>query len=537
MDRVTRAGVGAALALGLLASSQRVSVAAPDPVDSPEGEAAPGAVVIGSKNFTESRLLAEIMAQLIESNLGLEVVRRTNLGGTALVFAALQSGEIDLYPEYTGTGWSVLLRRSDKVQDPLRAYVTVQREFESRFGLEWLSPFGFNNSYALAMTAERAEQLGIRSISDLLPHAAELRAGVSHEFLERADGFPGLLQVYGLELAELRGIEHGLAYSALESGQIDLTDTYTTDGKLLRYDLRLLQDDRAFFPPYDCAPIVRAATLARHPRLRSLFARLAFRIDDASMRRLNAQVEEGGGAFEATARAFLEAESLLAAAPQRGNQSASIRAGSPWELRQLLPHALRHLALTAVSVCMAIGVAVPLGIALTRRRALAPAVLGAAGVVQTVPSLALLALMIYVPGLGLGARSAIAALFLYALLPITRNTFAGIRAVDPDTIDAARGLGLSDFQLLTRVQLPLASATILAGVRTAAVIAVGMATLAAFVGAGGLGDFIMTGLQLNDTSLVLAGAVPAAVLALLIDGLMAVAERWLVPKPLRARAQ
>lgn len=533
MDRALPTRVTTLLVLiSLLVLAPASSRGAPERGNAAAAAPVPGVVVVGSKNFTESRLLAEIMAQLIEDSLGLRVVRRTNLGGTALVFAALKRGEIDVYPEYTGTAWSVLLSRSERVHSSLRAYLAVQREFNQQFELHWLPPFGFNNSYALAMSEARASQLGVQTISELLPHGAELRAGVSHEFLERPDGFRGLLQAYGLQLGQLRGMEHGLAYAALDSGGIDLTDTYTTDGKLLRYSLRLLKDDRAFFPPYDCAPVARAATLQKYPQLEGILSRLAFRIDNPTMRRLNAQVEEAGGDFEATARAFLASERLLT---EPGPTAETATAASQWAIGKLAPHTLRHLLLTAISTIMAIVVAVPLGIFLTRHRALAPAALGAVGVLQTVPSLALLALLLYVPGLGLGVRSAIAALFLYALLPIVRNTFAGIRSVDPDVVEAARGLGLDDFQLLVRVQLPLASGTILAGIRTAAVIGVGMATLAAFVGAGGLGDLILTGLQLNDTSLVLSGAIPAALLALGVDGLMAVVERWFVPRSLRAQ--
>ena len=190
---------------------------------------------------------------------------------------------------------------------------------------------------------------------------------------------------------------------------------------------------------------------------------------------------------------------------------------------------LRHLFLTAVAVVLAIAIAVPLGIVLTRREALAGPVLGAAGVIQTVPGLALLAFMIPLPGLGLGARSAITALFLYALLPIVRNTYAGIKEVDPDVVEAALGMGLYDRQILWRIELPLAMRTIMAGIRTSTVISIGVATLAAFIGAGGLGDPIVTGLQLNDTHLILSGAIPAALLAVAVDFALGRLERVLTP--------
>ena len=191
---------------------------------------------------------------------------------------------------------------------------------------------------------------------------------------------------------------------------------------------------------------------------------------------------------------------------------------------------LQHLQLSGLAVLLAILLAVPLGIAASRLPLLRRLSLGAAGVIQTVPSLALLAFMIPLPGLGLGARSAIAALVLYAVLPILRNTYTGIVEVDPDLLEAAEGMGLRPRQILTRVQLPLAVRTIMAGVRTAAVISVGVATLAAFIGAGGLGEPIVTGLELNDTDLILSGAAPAALLAVLVDLALGLLERALAPR-------
>ncbi len=492
-------------------------------------------IVIGSKGFTESRVLAEIMAQMIEAHTDLEVEQRSGLGGTKIVFAALRSGEIDIYPEYTGTGWTVMLKRTESLRSPLRAFLEVQREFEQQYRLRWLAPFGFSNSYALAMSLQKAKALKITRISDLLAHQDKLRAGVSHEFLQRGDGFPGLKAAYGLALGEVNGMEHGLAYKAIRTGQIDIVDAYTTDGKLLVYDVRVLEDDRQAFPPYDAAPLVRVDTLESHPELATVLSRLAFRLDAAEMRRLNHEAEKRGGAFADVAREFLVSASLLdepaAAAPE------PVQTGFPaylWQHRQDIgKRVLEHLLLTALAVFLAIGVGVPLGITLTRHTSAAPAVLGAAGVVQTIPGLAMLAFMIPVPGLGLGMRSAVAALFLYALLPIVRNTFTGIREVDPDLTEAARAMGLTPHQILTRVELPLALRTVMAGIRTSTVITIGVATLAAFVGAGGLGDPIVTGLQLDDIFLILSGALPAAALAVVVDSGLGQLEKRLAPPGLR----
>jgi osmoprotectant transport system permease protein len=487
-------------------------------------------LVIGSKNFTENRLLGEMMAQLVEAELGIEVERRVNLGGTKVVFSALTSGEIDLYAEYTGTGWSVHLRREERVADPLRTFLEVSREFGERFDVVWLDPFGFENSYALAMDEATAQRLGVRTISDLLPHQAELSAGVSHEFLNRVDGFPGLIEAYGLKLGDVRGMEHGLAYEAIRTGRVDIVDTWTTDGKLLRYDIRILEDDRGFFPPYDAAPIARRDALERFPDLRGVLRQLAFRLDDATMRRLNFAVEEQGGAFEDVAHDALAELGLVNPAIEVA--PAKERSGFLtffWQRRAETLHLVEeHLWLTLAAVGLAILFAVPLGLALTRWDAAAGPVLSAAGVIQTVPSLALLAFMI--PLLGLGAKAAITALFLYALLPIVRNTHTGVKEVDDDLLEAARGMGLRDGQILWRIELPLATRTIMAGIRTSTVISIGVATLAAFIGAGGLGDPIVTGLQLNDTYLIFSGAIPAALLAVVADALLGWLERWLAPR-------
>lgn len=497
--------------------------------------AQPGKLRVGAKNFTESGVLAELMAQMIEAHTSLEVERRSSLGGTMICWTALTSGQIDLYAEYTGTAWATILQEPGSIRDPLRAFFQVRRRCREEYAVEWLEPFGLDNTYALAMAEERAEELGIRRISDLVRHQAKLTAGFGIEFGNRADGYPGLQRAYGLNL-RVKTLEHGLAYQAIASGAIDLMDAYSTDGKLLRYRLRVLEDDRHFFPPYHAAPVVRREILDAHPEIEAVLARLAFRLPDVKAQALNYVVEAEGVAIRAAARAFLEMEGLVegeedfAAAARRAIQRVLADRPEPGERRaprstffglagrqagKLIRLVFEHLGLTLTSVLLAAVLAIPLGIAITRRPHLRRLALGAAGIVQTIPSLALLALMI--PLLGLDVRAAIAALVLYATLPILRNTYTGIKEVDPDLVDAARGLGMRPREILVRVQLPLAMPTIMAGVRTSTVIGVGVATLAAFIGAGGLGEPIVEGLYLNDSNLILLGAIPAAILAVVTD--------------------
>jgi osmoprotectant transport system permease protein len=490
------------------------------------------AVRIGSKAFTESRVLCEVMAQIIEARTGLEVERRQGLGGTQIVFAALKKGDIDVYPEYTGTGLAVMLEHKGKVGSALQAFHLAERGFAERFQMVWLAPFGFNNTYALAMSRSAAERLGISRLSDLVAHQGSLRAGMTHEFIEREDGYPAIAAAYGLALGDLRGMEHGLAYEALERGKIDLVDAYSTDGKLLRYDVRVLEDDRRAFPPYDGAPLARADLFERHPEVRGALEAVAFRIDEAKMRQMNHDAEERGGAFAEVAREFLVAEGLLAAAEVATVPPRPGFAGYLYQARAVIgQRVLEHLGLVALAVLLAAALGVPLGILLAQNERLAPTILGAAGVVQTIPGLALLALLI--PLLGLGMRSAVVALFLYALLPIVRNAYTGIREVDAELVEAARAMGLTERQVLRHVQLPLAARTVMAGVRTSAVISIGVATLAAFIGAGGLGDLIVTGLQLDDPFMILSGALPAALLAVLADLGLARLEQRVVPRGVR----
>lgn len=490
-------------------------------------------VVVGSKNFEESRLLAEMVARLLEERAGLEVERRFNLAGTQVCFEALRTGAIDLYPEYTGTGLVSLLGEP-ATADAAATLNRVRRVFLERWDLWWLAPLGFENAYEIAVRGPVARELGLSTISDLASRAAGLSAGFGFEFVERPDGLPGLRAAYGLELATVRPLQQALKYEAAAAGRIDVLDVYTTDGRLLREDLVVLEDDRGFFPSYQAAVLVRGELLRRRPEVAPTLALLAGALDERTMRRLNLRLQEGGESPQRVAADALAAIGLVG-----GAADATAAGGSPrgfwsylWSERAALGRrTAEHLRLVAVALGLGLLLAVPLGLALERRRRVAEPVIRAVGVTQTIPSIALLAFMI--PLLGVGALPAVVALWIYSLFPILRNTYTGVRDADPEAVDSATALGMSPRQVLLWVRLPLASPVILAGVRTAAVITVGTATLAAFIGAGGLGEPIVTGLQLADTRLILSGALPAAVLAVLVDLLLAVVERRLTPAGLR----
>jgi osmoprotectant transport system permease protein len=348
----------------------------------------------------------------------------------------------------------------------------------------------------------------------------------------REDGLPGLQRTYGLRFREVRQMQQALQYEAAAAGRIDCLDVYTTDGRLAVHDLVVLEDDRGFFPPYEAAALVRGATLARHPELGATLGLLANALDAPTMRELNRRVETRGEKLERVAGAALADLGLVA--PSGAGAGVAARRSLPgymWaERRALAARTVEHLTLCALGLGLGILVALPLGLWLEGRRRVAEPLIRLVGVSQTVPSLALLAFL--VPFLGIGARPAIAALWLYAIFPILRNTYTGLRDAAPAAVQAATALGMTRGQVLRLVRLPLASPVILAGVRTAAVVTVGTATLAAFIGAGGLGEPIVTGVQAVDGIVILSGALPAAALALAVDAGLGRLERRLRPRGL-----
>jgi osmoprotectant transport system permease protein len=464
-------------------------------------------VVVGSKRFTESYVLGEIVRQVL-ADAGVPAEHRQGLGNTAVMEQALATGGIAVYPEYTGTIVRELLKQEGSPSlEQLNAWLAPK-------GLKAAVPLGFNNSYALAMREADAQRLGIATISDLARSKAPLRLGLSHEFLVRADGWGALQRAYGLPFTPGSGLDHGLAYQALAAGQVDLVDAYGTDAQIDRLRLRVLRDDRNFFPRYDAVLLMRA-NLDERP----LAAALANRIDDATMRKLNAQVEIDGRSFADVARAFLAGGKPGAPAAAQGFLDRLLAPDLPRLLRE-------HLTLVFASLAIAMAIGLPLGVLAHRRPGLSGVLMAAVGVVQTVPSLALLAFLIAIVGT-IGFLPALLALSVYALLPIVRNTHAGLSALPAGMRQAGLALGLRDAQVLRTIELPLAAPAIFAGIKTAAVWNVGMATVATFIGAGGLGERIVAGLAVNDTAFMLAGAVPAALLALLTQWLFDGVERWL----------
>ena len=472
------------------------------------------AVVVGSKNFGESYLLAEIAAQVLEAQ-GYTVTRQFGLGGTLICYEALKNGEIDLYPEYTGTLSQAVLNLPG---NPTRQQINQALQVD---GLELLSEYGFNNTYAIVVRDAQAAALGLERIGDL--QGTQLAFAFSHEFLRREDGWPGLAQRYGLS-QPVTGIEHALAYQAMDDQAIDVTDAYSTDGELQRYRLRILQDDLGYFPEYRAATLVQANASVE---LRSALAGLHNMLNESQIQALNAKVALQGLGFAEVAAEFIGDNSArLGLTDLQRIEGKTAWSQQAWVV-ELWGHFLRHLQLTGTALLAAISIGLSLSLLVYQRRRLAAGLVYFCGLMQTVPSLALLALMI--PVFGIGFVPAIIALFLYSLLPIVRNVITALANIDPTLVKVSMALGLGPWEQLRYLRLPLATPAIFAGIRTAAVISIGTATLAAFIGAGGLGEPIVVGLSLNDTDMILRGAIPAAVLAILVEIAFGALERRVRP--------
>ena len=481
-------------------------------------EGAAETVTVGSKSFTESVILGELAA-LSGRQAGVDVTHRAEIGGTQIVFNGLVRGEIDLYPDYTGTIVKEILK-----DDTIGDLESIRKALAEQ-GVGVSEPLGFVNPYALGMLREHAEELGVRKISDLKNHP-ELKFGFSTEFMQRSDGWPSLKQRYGLPQAtgeNVRGLAHALAYRGVENKSLDLTDTYFTDPKINQYDLLLLEDDLRHFPEYETVYLYRLDLEERAPKFLAAIKELEGRISNDEMLAMNTQVEVDRISEKEAAGRFLNLD-------VKGQSLAS----------RILQTTLGHLFLVVTSLSAAICVAVPLGVLAAKRPVTEHPILITAEIIQTIPGLALLVLLMPpIAAIGLssiGPAPAIVALFLYSLLPILRNTHAGITGIASNIRESAAAIGLSPWAQLWQIELPLASRLILAGIKTTAVINVGYATLGGLISAGGYGQPIMEGLRLDDQLTMMEGAIPAAIMALVVKGLFEWGEKLVVPKGLQLKS-
>lgn len=488
--------------------------------------AAETAVAVASKMFTESVVLGEVLKQALEATGLRQVQHKAELGGTRVLFDGLAAGELDAYVEYTGTLREEIFAGEDVATDRMLADALAER------GILMSAPLGFNNPYAIAVLRETAQRLNLERVSDLREHP-ELRVGLSNEFLQRGDGWPALRAAYRLPQRAVEGMDHNLAYLRLRAGEVDLIDAYATDAELSRDDMVVLEDDLAHFPRYDSVVLFREATADAEPRLAAAIDSLVGKISTQRMAAMNAEVKFDGKTEAEVAAEFLADElGVSRSTPLPKQTVAAAIARRTWQ----------HLGLVLGSLLPAIAVAIPLGIVAAKSPAIGQVILAAVGIVQTIPSLALLALLmtaairLEIKTLGEWSPAALGALFLYSLLPIVRNTAAGFSGIAPQLRESAEALGLSPAYRLRRIELPLAAPMILAGVKTAAVMNIGFAALGALIGAGGYGQPIMTGIRLNNIGIILQGAIPAAVLAIVVQLGFELAEKRLVAPALRQAA-
>jgi osmoprotectant transport system permease protein len=468
-------------------------------------------IKVGSKKFTEGVILGEIIYQLAAYSYD-NVEHLKELGGTRILWNALINGDIDIYPEYTGTIKEEIFSGKIKTEEELRKNL---REFN--IGIS--GPLGFNNTYALGMKKSKAEELGIQKISDLAKHK-ELKFGFSNEFIDRKDGWPGLLQAYDLSRENVSGLDHDLAYRGLENGSIDVLDIYSTDSEIKYYDIKVLEDDLNYFPEYKAVILYRSSLKRNLPDVLNSVLRLEGSIPESSMVSMNAMAKLDLIPEGVIAASFIEKKFGLKTEFNRDNF-----------FKRLLKYSKEHISLVLVSLVPAVLFSIPIGILAYRKKKISNFILGLTGIIQTIPSLALLVFMI--PLLGIGSWPAIAALFLYSLLPIVRNTYSGLQNIPLHIKESAEVLGLSRFYKLWLIELPLALPSILAGIKTSAVINVGTATLGALIGAGGYGQPILTGIRLDNIPLILEGAVPAAFLAVAVQWFFDILEKFIIPRGLR----
>jgi osmoprotectant transport system permease protein len=267
-------------------------------------------ITIGSKNFSESILLGHMLADLVENQTDLQVERKLNLGGTQVVFNAITKGDVDVYVEYTGTGLVNILKQ-EALTDPDEVYDIVASEFQSKYNLHTLQPLGFNNTYTLAVRPETAAQYGLETFSDLAAVSDEVKIGATIEFTNRPDGLPGLMADYHMNFADVKAVDGGLRYTALESLETDVIDAFSTDGLLEAFGLKVLEDDRNFFPPYYAIPLVNGDAMNEYPALEKVINMLAGKLTDEKMRELNYKVDSLKESPEKVAREFLEKEGLF----------------------------------------------------------------------------------------------------------------------------------------------------------------------------------------------------------------------------------
>jgi len=439
-------------------------------------------ITIGAKKFTEANVMAYVLAHTlksIDSSLDIKVLE--NLGGTGIVTTATENQEIDLYVDYTGT-----LKETFKTTDETLPGELLKHNL--KFGFE----LGFNNSYGMAVKHHST----LSKMSDIKNHH---RLGISHEFLKRKDGFSGLASHYGFNIKPLV-IEYSLLQHSLKSDKLDIIEIFTTDAKIIKYNLKVLKDDQHFYKRYDALVVFNKTFYEQNKQLVSdLSSKLFLKISDKQIQKLNHLVDIEGLNYEESARSFTKSNTHI-----KSSYESTI-----W------PHFYEHLEYLFLTIIICIFIGVPLGVTTAKSQLFERVILSLISITQTIPSLALLVFLI--PLFGLGKTTTLIALCLYGLLPIVKSTHMGIKKIPKELSEYSKLIGMSFFQRIFKIEIPLALIDIVSGVKLTAIYTIGVTVIAAFVGAGGLGTLIVTGLSLNNTDIILQGALPSAGLAIIVE--------------------
>jgi osmoprotectant transport system permease protein len=463
---------------------------------------------IGSKIFTEGYVLAEILAQHLEAQ-GLAVKRLGGLGATGITEQAMKSGEMDLVVDYTGSISQAFLGHSKKL-----AFQDLQQKLKP-FGFIMGRPLGFNNTYGIAVRKEWIDEYKIHKLSQLTEWLKDksdkkIKAAFTPEFTNRPENWPQLKNFYALENIQVLQMDHQLAYESLAHLKVDLMEAYTTDAKLKHYKLKVLDDDQKFFPRFDAVILANAKWVKKNAETWAHLQKLEGLFSDEVMTELNGQADLEKKSIASIARNFLS-EKFKKNLPEAPSRISSIQRF----LNELIPAFVRHLILVIVPCFLASLVAIPLAYFSLKFLRFAHVFASLATLAQTIPGLALLALLI--PFLGIGLLPALTTLFLFALLPLYLSTLNGFRSL-PQTLHlTCQTLDIKGWFKFRIVEWPMVKPSFLSGLETALISTVASATLAALIGAGGLGQKIIAGLALNDHQTILEGAVPASLLALLIQ--------------------
>lgn len=458
---------------------------------------------IGSKIFTEAYILSEILAQKLESK-GFPVIRKSGLGATGVTEEAMRSKNIDLIVDYSGAIIKAFLKSTERMSIP------ALRQRLEPLGYTISNPLGFNNTYALAVRPEWAKENNVKKISDL-QHLKNIKAAFTPEFTSREENWPRLKSTYNFNQFIVNEMDHQLAYQAVYNKKVDVMEAYSTDAKLKEYQLQLLLDDKNYFPNYQAVIMTTLSWVQKNPDAWAALQELAGTIPEEKMIELNSMADLEKKNFPTIAREFLH---LVKQSEARQ------------KIKELWLISIEHLNLVFIPVFMAILLGIPFGYVAYKFPLLHTPLASLTTILQTIPSLALLTLLI--PLTGIGTISAMIVLFIYALLPIFLNSFEGFTAISPQMHLSASTLRLKSWFKFRWIELPLAMPQIFTGIQTALITTVATATLAALIGAGGYGKKIIAGLAVNDLKIVLAGSIPCAMMAIIMQmGCNAIARKWI----------